>query len=672
MSTDPHNWLEQIDDEKALDWVRARNDLTVSKFTQNDRFRGFQERIRSILDSDDRIPMFETCGDSLYNFWQDKDHPKGLWRRTTLEEYSKTRPDWEVVLDLDALAKSEDENWVWADASMCRPECTKALVRLSRGGGDAIVIREFDLRTKDFVSDGFFVPEAKTHVTWAGPDRVLIGSDFGEGTLTDSGYPMTMREWDRGGLLENAREYYRGQSSDVYVYSRADPFTDFRDYYVGRATDFFNDEFFVYRNNELIKLDKPDSAIATPHRGQLFLLLKHDWDRRGERFKAGSLLVGQLDDILAGTGDYQVLFAPTEHSVLISHTGTKNSIILNISENVCTKTFVATKGDNDDWNLEQVQKSNSFLNESGFAYESQESDRTLMLSESFLEPSSLSLSGPNESPRVLKKTRSFFENEALETTQHWAESKDGTKIPYYQISQRDATGIRPTLLYGYGGFSVSLLPAYTPVAGNTWLNRGGTYVIANIRGGGEFGPDWHHQALKENRNRAYEDFIAVAEDLIHRGITEPKHLGIQGGSNGGLLMGNMYVQRPDLFGAVVCQVPLLDMSRYHLLLAGASWMAEYGDPEKPEEWEYLKNFSAYQNVRADRTYPTILITTSTRDDRVHPGHARKMVAKLEEMGHKVHYYENIEGGHAGAADNKQRAFMQALVWEFLWETLERS
>ncbi|MCY3542174.1 MAG: prolyl oligopeptidase family serine peptidase [Gammaproteobacteria bacterium] len=669
MSTDPHLWLEQIDDEKALDWVRARNDLTVAQFTQNDRFRGFQERIRTILDSDDRIPMFEACGNTLYNFWQDKDHPKGLWRRTTLEEYCKDRPEWEVVLDLDVLAKSEDENWVWADANICRPECTKALVRLSRGGGDAIVVREFNLLSKDFVSDGFFVPEAKTHVTWAGPNRVLIGTDFGEGTLTDSGYPMTMREWDRGSLLEDAREYYRGQSSDVYVYSWADPFTNFRDYFVGRATDFFNDEFFVYRNNELIKIDKPDSAIANPHRGQLFLLLKHDWDHQGEQFKAGSLLVGQLEDVLAGTGDYQVLFAPTEHSVLISHNGTKNSVILNISENVCTKTFVATKGDNGDWDLEQVQKSNGFLNESGFAYETQESDRTLMLSESFLEPSSLSLSGPDEPLQVLKKTRSFFDNESLNTMQHWAESKDGTKIPYYEISQRDATGIRPTLLYGYGGFSVSLLPAYTPVSGNTWLNQGGTYVIANIRGGGEFGPEWHHQALKENRNRAYEDFIAVAEDLIRRGVTDPKHLGIQGGSNGGLLMGNMYVQRPDLFGAVVCQVPLLDMKRYHLLLAGASWMAEYGDPEKPEEWEYLKNFSAYQNVRSDQTYPTTLITTSTRDDRVHPGHARKMVAKLEEMGHKVHYYENIEGGHAGAADNKQRAFMQALVWEFLWATL---
>ena len=568
MRTDPHLWLEQIDDEKALDWVRSQNDLSVAHFTQNDRFRDFQERIRTILDSDDRIPMFQACGDLLYNFWQDKDHPKGLWRRTTLDEYCKPKPEWEVILDLDALAKAEDKNWVWGGAIMCQPDYTKALVQLSRGGSDAIEIREFDLQINDFVSDGFFVSEAKTHLTWAGPNRLLIGTDLGEGTMTDSGYPMTMREWDRGSRLEDAHEFYRGKSSDVYVYSWADSFTDFRDYYIGRATDFFNNEFFVYRNKELIKLDKQDSAIANVHRGQLLLHLKHDWNHRDEQYRAGSLLIGQLDDILAGTGDYQVLFEPTKHSVLISHSETKNSIILNISENVCTKTFVASKGDNGDWALQQVQKSNGFLNESGFAYESEESDRTLMLSESFLEPSSLSLSGPNEPLRVLKRTRSFFESDSLETTQHWTESKDGTKIPYYQLSQRDTTGIRPTLLYGYGGFSISLLPAYTPVAGNTWLNRGGTYVIANIRGGGEFGPDWHHQALKENRNRAYEDFIAVAEDLIRRGITEPKHLGIQGGSNGGLLMGNMYVQRPDLFGAVVCQGPL---ARYEALSLALSW-----------------------------------------------------------------------------------------------------
>ena len=669
MRTDPHLWLEQIDDERALKWVRSRNDLTIEQFTQNDRFRAFQDRIRTILDSDDRIPMFQAYGDSLYNFWQDKEHPRGLWRRTTLDEYSKSNPDWEIVLDLDALARTEEENWVWAGASMCRPECSRALLHLSRGGGDAIVIREFDVHAKDFVSDGFVVPEAKTHLNWAGVDRLLIGTDYGEGTMTDSGYPMTIREWDRGTKLEDAPELFRGELTDVYVLASTDPFTDFRDYYITRATDFFHDEFSVYRNGELVKLDKPNSATASVHRGLLLLHLKHDWERDGEQYTAGSLLIGELNDILAGHGSYQVLFAPTEHSVLINHSVTKNSVILNISENVCTNTYVATKSKADRWELKLVQTSSGFLNETGFAYDSEESDRTLMLSESFLEPSRLAFCSPDETLRVLKRTRSFFDSDPLETTQHWAISKDGTKIPYYQIAQRDATGVRPTLLYGYGGFSVSLLPAYTAVVGNTWLSRGGTYVIANIRGGGEFGPDWHHQALKEHRNRAYEDFIAVAEDLIRRGVTEPKHLGIQGGSNGGLLMGNMYVQRPDLFGAIVCQVPLLDMKRYHLLLAGASWMAEYGDPEKPEEWSYLKNFSPYQNVRAEQTYPTMLITTSTRDDRVHPGHARKMVAKLEELGHKFHYYENTEGGHAGAADNSQRAFMQALVWEFLWSTI---
>ena len=419
MRTDPHLWLEQVDDEQALDWVRSQNDLTVAQFTQNDRFRGFQERIRTILDSDDRIPMFQVCGDTLYNFWQDREHPRGLWRRTTLDEYCKSNPDWEIVLDLDALATSEDENWVWGGATMCRPNYSRALLHLSRGGGDAIVIREFDVHVKEFVTDGFVVPEAKTHLAWAGADRLLIGTDLGEGTLTESGYPMTMREWDRGIKLEDAPEFYRGESTDVYVLAWADPFTDFRDYYITRATDFFHEEFFLYRRGELVKLDKPNSATANIHRGLLLLHLKHDWDRNGEQFKAGSLLVGQLDEILDGSSDYQVLFAPTKHSVLINHSVTKNSVILNISKNVCTKTYVARTGENNVWELQRVQTSSRYLNEIGFPYDAEESDRTLTLSESFLEPSSLALSGPGESVRVLKRTRSFYDSESLETTQHW-------------------------------------------------------------------------------------------------------------------------------------------------------------------------------------------------------------------------------------------------------------
>ena len=667
-SQDPYLWLEEIDDEKALAWVDERSIQTKEKYSSSSAFKSLYEKILVVLDSNDRIPGFVAYGTSLYNFWQDADHPRGIWRRTTLEEYRKDEPAWHVLLDLDRLASEEDENWVWGGHSMLRPDHDRALVQLSRGGGDATVIREFDVEKRCFVEDGFVVAEAKSSVSWAGRDKILICTDFGPESTTDSGYPMTVCVWERGTPIETAQEIFRGQPSDVSVGASADHFNEYSEYYVIRATDFYTNKLFVFRDGQLLQVNKPDSANAFVHRGQLLVRLKSDWYSSSASFKAGSLLIDTVASNLSGESKPEVLFEPSNGRTLEGWGMTKDEVVLSVSENVRTKAYVA-KQSPDGWGLQPICGRSEILNESVQSLDSHTSNQILVSSESFLVPTTLSLGTTSGSLDELKQAPAYFDASKLETAQHWATSEDGTKVPYFEIRGKDAAGPAPTLLYGYGGFEISLLPQYSGTVGVGWLERGGNYVVANIRGGGEFGPGWHHSALKEHRHRAYDDFIAVAEDLIERGVVGKGQLGIQGGSNGGLLMGNMYTRRPDLFDAIVCQVPLLDMSRYHLLLAGASWMAEYGDPEVVEEWSFLRNYSPYHNVDSTKEYPPILITTSTRDDRVHPGHARKMTAKLEEFGQRVDYYENTAGGHAGAADNSQRAFMLTLVYEFLWSTL---
>ena len=671
VTTDPYLWLEQIEDPKALAWVEQHNQDTTEQYGQSEVFKELQARIRSILDSDDRIPTFNAYGTMLYNFWQDAKNPKGLWRRTSLEEYKQEAPDWEIVLDFDQLANDEGIDWVYGGHSMLRPTNDRALIHLSKGGGDAIEIREFDLEQGQFLDDGFSIPEGKSKVTWAGRDRLLVGADFGEDTLTDSGYPMTIREWLRGTPLAAAKEIFRGEPSDVFTFSMNDPTNLYREMYIWRAVDFFSSKFFVYRDDQIVPINKPDSADAAVNRGLLFLRLKKDWTSDDISYVAGSLLVGNVDRNLGKLHNLDQLFKPCPNRILESWDVTNDAILLQISENVRSLVYVA-KETTHGWELNQTSSTQGFVNESGQALDTLTSNQYLLFTESYITPPTLSLVDPEHAPQVLKRAPRAFAASALTTTQHWATSADGTQIPYFETRRTNSTEVQPTLLYGYGGFEISLLPQYAPNLGVGWLERGGTHIVANIRGGGEFGPAWHRAALREKRHKAFEDFIAVAEDLIARGITTKQKLGIQGGSNGGLLMGNMYTQRPDLFGAVVCQVPLLDMKRFHLLLAGASWMAEYGDPDNPEDWAYLQNFSPYHNVQAKTTYPPLLITTSTRDDRVHPGHARKMVARLQELGKDITYYENMVGGHAGATDNSQRAFLLTLIYEYLWQKLNPS
>jgi prolyl oligopeptidase len=672
---DPHIWLEEVAGEKPLAWVRERNSRCVAALGETPDFKTLESRILSILDSKEKIPFVTKIGDRYYNFWRDGEHPKGVWRRTTLDEYRKPQPAWETVLDVDALAKAEGENWVWHGATVLEPEDRLCLVSLSRGGADADVVREFDLETKAFVTGGFTLPEAKSRIAWRGRDSLFVATDFGPESLTTSGYPRTVRAWDRGTDLAAAPLVYEGRADDMAVGAFHDPTPGFDRDFVSRQITFWTNELFLWRDGKLVKIEKPDDANASVHREWLLVELRSPWTVGGTTHPAGSLLAANFEKFLAGDRTLDVLFAPTPRTSLVAFAGTRNHLLLTTLDNVRSRIEVLAFRDGA-WRREPLPGVPEAGTASASPVDDIESDDYLLVTSSPLTPSTLALgtAGDGREPERLKASPTFFETNGLRVEQHEAVSKDGTRIPYFQIGRKllPADGSTPTLLYGYGGFEIPLVPGYDPVSGAAWLEKGHVLVIANIRGGGEFGPAWHQAALKEKRPRAYEDFIAVAENLITRKVTSPAHLGIKGGSNGGLLMGNMYTLRPDLFGAVVCQVPLLDMRRFNKLLAGASWMGEYGDPDKPEEWAFIRGFSPYHNVAKDREHPPILITTSTRDDRVHPGHARKMTALLESLGKDVLSYENIEGGHGGAADNRQKAFMDALGWTFLERKLGES
>ncbi len=668
---DPHLWLEEVTGDSALAWVRTQNARSTAALTGSAAFQDLDARLLAMLDSDARIPYVERLGRHYYNFWRDAQHPRGLWRRTTLVEYRKAAPAWEVVLDLDRLAAEEGENWVWSGASCLAPAYRRCLVSLSRGGADATVVREFDLVAKQFVPAGFTVPEAKSVVTWRDEETVFVGTDFGPGSLTTSGYPRIVKEWRRGTPLEAATTIYEGREDDVYTYGYRDLAKGYEQDYISRSPTFFTNELYLRTGSELLKLDKPDDANAVIHRGWLYLELRRDWATGDATHAAGALLAIRLDAFLAGDRRFTALFTPTDRSSLAGFAPTQHYVLVNELDNVRNRLYQFRFHDGR-WTRRAVPGLPDFGTISASAVDADESDAYFLTITDFLTPTSLYHGTLGQArPVRLKQLPAFFKADGLAITQHEATSADGTRVPYFQVAREGATpdATTPTLLYGYGGFEVPMLPGYSGGVGFGWLERGGTYVLANIRGGGEFGPRWHQAALKANRHKAYEDFIAVGEDLVRRGVTTPTHLGIMGGSNGGLLMGNMLTLRPDLFGAIVCQVPLLDMRRYHQLLAGASWMGEYGDPDNPAEWAFIRTFSPYHNVKPDVRYPPILFTTSTRDDRVHPGHARKMVARMLEQGHDVLYYENIEGGHAGAADNRQAAFMSALAYTFLWSRL---
>jgi prolyl oligopeptidase len=669
---DPWLWLEDVDSERALGWVRERNADTERELTALPGYAALRARLKTILDARDRIPYVGHHDGRFYNFWRDADHERGIWRRTTLDEYRKPQPAWETVLDLDALARSEAENWVWAGVTFLEPHGTRCLVSLSRGGGDAHVVREFNVAARAFVDGGFTVPEAKTSVGWIDADTLFVATDFGPDSMTASSYPRIVKAWRRGTPLEEAELVYAAEPDDLSASAWVDPTPGYTRQFVLRQIDFYTSDLFLRdaADGRLTPIAKPADANAFALRDQLIVELRSDWTIAGRTWPQGALLAIGFDRFLAGARDFDVLFEPSATTSLDGIAATRTALFLTILDNVKNRVVEWHRADGRWQRRDVAVPGMGALHVS--AVDEYESDQVFLTVTDFLTPSSLYLMDAGTDARTLLKSMpAFFDATPYAVSQFAARSPDGTNVPYFVVMRKDVPldGTHPTLLYGYGGFEVSLTPFYSGVTGEAWLAQGGVYVLANIRGGGEFGPRWHQAALKENRQNAFDDFLAVAEDLVRRGITQPRHLGIMGGSNGGLLVGAALTQRPDLFRAVACQVPLLDMRRYHELLAGASWIGEYGDPDEPAEWAYLARYSPYHNVAPDRHYPRVLFTTSTRDDRVHPGHARKMAARMLDQGHDVLYWENTEGGHAGAANNEQTATMWALTYAFMLSQL---
>ena len=675
---DPYLWLEDVLGERALAWVRERNAHSEGVLQARPGFDERKRLLREVLDSREQIPYVQRRGAWFYNLWRDATNPRGLWRRTTLAEYRRPEPAWETVIDLDALAAAEGENWVFAGAQTLAPEHRLCLMSLSRGGADARVVREFDTLTCRFVEGGFVVPEAKSQLAWIDADTVYIGSDFGPGALTDSGYPRVIKRWRRGQPLAEAVTVFEGEPQDVMAYVWVDPTPGFERTVFGRRLDFYTDRLHLLQRGQLLPVDKPADATFGFWRERVLVELRSDWPVAGHTWPRGSLLVGDAAAYLRGERTFTALFTPTATRSLDGYSTTRSAVLVNVLDDVASRLEEWTPGTAPGgWQRREVRAPHPGHLSAGALHEPTQPDDPLaeayfLNTVDFLQPDALLLGRTGSDERELLKARpGFFDATGLRVEQHFATSADGTRVPYFVLWPRGAAagGGHPTLLNAYGGFEISKTPFYSGGIGRVWLADGGVYVVANLRGGGEYGPAWHQAAIRENKQKSYDDLAAVAQDLIARGIAGPQQLAIQGGSNGGLLVGAVMLQRPELFKAVVCQVPLLDMKRFHKLLAGASWMAEYGNPDDAADWAFISRYSPYQNVKPGVKLPTVLFTTSTRDDRVHPGHARKMAARMLEQGHDLLYWENLEGGHGGAADNAQRAHMQALEFSFLWQQL---
>ncbi|OOG53790.1 S9 family peptidase [Rhodanobacter sp. C03] len=675
VTDDPYLWLEDIRGTRSMDWVKQENAVTTKQFVDNAEFVKTRDSILEVLDSDARIPDVGRMGDYLYNFWRDKAHPRGVWRRTTLAEYRKAEPKWDVVLDIDALNKAEDKRWVFKGVQCLKPNYARCLISLSPDGGDAVTVREFDIPGKAFVKDGFELPVAKTEASWIDDNTIYVGTDFGPGTMTESSYPRIVKEWKRGTPLTAATTVYAGKPTDLAIGASHDRTPGYERDFVSVAKDFFHSELYQRVGDKLIRVDVPTDASADAHREWLLVQTRSTWTIGGSTYPSGALLATKFDDFMAGKPHFTVLFKPDAHTSLASGTWTRHHLILDVLDDVKSRLEVLTPPEKGtaDWKRETMPGAPAMSTVSVVDTDPDNSDEYWLGVAGFLTPASLQRGVLGSVPaETIKQEPAFFDASKFEVSQHFVSSKDGTRVPYFEIAPKDMKldGSNRTLLYGYGGFEVSLQPFYSGSVGRAWLDRGGVYVVANIRGGGEYGPQWHQAALKANRPRAYEDFAAVAGDLVKRGVTSAKHLGAEGGSNGGLLMGNMLTMYPQLFGAIACEVPLLDMKRYTHLSAGASWMAEYGNPDTAD-WNFIKTFSPYQNLHKETHYPPVLFYTTTSDDRVGPVQARKMAAKMQAMGiPDVWFYENLEGGHGAGADNKQAALMHALAYDFLWDQLK--
>jgi len=667
---DPYLWLEEVEGRLSLEWVEERNRETMAELRSDERYDRFLEQAGELLNAKDRIPYGSIRGRHIYNFWQDAEHVRGILRRTTLASYRAAEPDWETVLDVDALAKAENENWVYKGIAWLAPGYERCLVKLSRGGTDASVHREFDALGKSFVEDGFALPQAKSGVAWLDRDTLLVGTDWGEGTLTESGYPRIVKRWKRGTPLARAETVFEGRKEDIGIWPRVMDSGEETLPMIDQSLTFYTGAYHLIGDDgKLRRLPLQDSAdLAGFYAGRILFILREAWEVQGRTFPQGALLAINLSAFQASEKlpRVEAVYTPDDRTsisgIVVSRSGLYVALLQNVKGRILRFRAVHDTGR---WSSAPLPlPANGTVSISAA---NPYSSTVLVNYEDHITPDRLSEydAGAN-ALTLLKSLPPRFRSDELQVLQHMTKSADGEAVPYFVIHRKGLKldGSTPTILYGYGGFEISLKPSYSATIGKLWLERGGAYAVANIRGGGEFGPRWHKAALKTNRQRAYDDFIAVAEDLARRGITSPRRLGISGGSNGGLLVGAIFTQRPDLLNAVVCRVPLLDMLRYTKLLAGASWAAEYGDPGDPKMREAILKYSPYQNVFPDRKYPRVFIETSTKDDRVHPGHARKMVARMREQGHPVLYFENTEGGHAAGANLKQHARRYALEYVY--------
>ena len=669
---DPFQWMEEVDGEKPLAWVEAQNARSLKELESDPRFMTLFDAGLEIVNDRARIPTGSLDKGWVYNFWQDAEHVRGLWRRARLQSYLTDEPQWETLLDVDALATTEGKNWVWRGANCLEPEGRYCMVNLSDGGKDAVTVREYDREAGVFVDKGFVMPEAKSSLAWIDKDHLLVGTDWGDGQVTTSGYASTLRIWKRGTALNAAQQVAAIGKDETGLWAGDLEDTDGArvPIAVARNTFFTTTYSVISADGSATKLPlPPKSSPVGLYQGWLALTLEQDWPETG--FKQGDLVATPFAALRAGdVSKTELILRPGARDSIEGAAITKAGIVITRSVNVRSRAAIATRSADGAWTMRDVA-----LPETGsigvFGAGPQEG-QIFASFQDYLTPSSVYLVDVASGElRKIKSLQPKFNADGLVVEQHEATSRDGTKVPYFLVRRADMPfdSTTPTLLYAYGGFQISQTPGYSALNGKMWLEQGGAYVVANIRGGGEFGPAWHQAGLKQNRQRIYDDFIAVGEDLIARKVTAPKHLGIMGGSNGGLLMGVMLTQRPDLWNAVVVQVPLLDMIRYHKLLAGASWIDEYGNPDIPAERAFLEQISPYQNLEGGKAYPTPFFVTSTKDDRVHPGHARKMAAKMEALGLPFYYYENTDGGHAAAANLKETARRRALETVYLMQRL---
>jgi prolyl oligopeptidase len=664
---DPYLWLEEIDGERALAWVDAQNAATLAQFGDA-RFAADRDALATIFDRPDNIPLIARRGAKVSNFWKDAEHPRGLWRTTSLDSFRGEQPDWEILLDLDALAAKEGEDWTWSGAATIPGSHDRAILMLSRGGADAVVLREFDLAAHDFVPGGFALPEAKGGASWLDRDTLLLSSALGKDMATSSGYARTVRLWRRGTDPLAARIIFETSADEMAVWADLDRETgEERLVFVERVGFFDANVWIGDRSGPKTRIDVPTDASVEWHRGWLAVKRRTAWTIADETYPPDTVLGISFPSFLAGDRRFTKLFEPAERRALQGFFWSGGRLHLSILDNL-KPVFEALTPSGAGWSRERITGPPDIgvANVWPLDVRIEESNGDLLGSaQDPLTPPSLYLIPPGSTPQLLKLAPQTFDPSGLAVTRHEATSQDGTRIPYVQVGPPGETGDAPVHLSGYGGFRISQLPYYNSVVGKLWLERGGTSVVANIRGGGEFGTTWHEAGRREGKRASHDDFAAVAADLVQRGVTNAGRIAAEGGSNGGILITNMLTRYPERFGALFCTIPLIDMRRYAKLHAGASWIAEYGDPDNPDDWEFLKEISAYHAAVPGRPYPRILIATSRRDDRVHPGHARKMAAKLQAMGYEAYFYEPAAGGHGYGKDNRERASFTALGYNFL-------